>query len=109
MMNLKKHIDLLGYKVEDKVTGFTGVLASVSFDLYGCVQAIVTPTGLDKDGKIMDAHWFDISRLKILGKVPVMTPPDYFFEEGESAEQSLKKAITKGAKGPAAKPPTSRY
>lgn len=32
-----KHIDLLGLKAEDKVTGFKGVITTLSFDLYGCV------------------------------------------------------------------------
>jgi len=51
MTNVKKHLSLLGLKVKDKVTGYTGVVASIGFDLYGCVQAIVNP-GMDKDGKL---------------------------------------------------------
>lgn len=54
MINLKKHLDLLGMRVEDRVTGFRGVVSSVGFDLYGCIQAIVNP-GQDKDGKLMEA------------------------------------------------------
>lgn len=43
-MNLfKKHIDLLGFRVEDRVTGLVGVITSVTFDLYGCIQGLVTP------------------------------------------------------------------
>ena len=60
----EKHLNLLGMKVEDKVTGFKGVVASISFDLYGCVQAIVNP-GADKDGKLMEQCWFDVSRLAL--------------------------------------------
>ena len=70
-------------RVEDKVTGFKGVVASISFDLYGCVQAIVNP-GADKDGKLMEQGWFDVSRLAIIGEDPVMDRPN--FEFGLQAE-----------------------
>lgn len=83
MVNVKKHLSLLGLKVEDKVTGFKGVVATISFDLYGCVQAIVNP-GADKDGKLMDQCWFDVSRLSVLDDIPVMDLPNYEF--GTQAE-----------------------
>ena len=44
-MLIKKHLDLLGHKVKDKVSGFQGVVISMSFDLYGCIQADVRPVG----------------------------------------------------------------
>ena len=91
-MKIKKHLDLLGLKVEDKVTGLSGVITSISFDLYGCVQAVVRPP-IDKDGKIPDCGWYDVGRLKITGKKPVMDVPN--FESGYQAE---------GKKGPEAKP-----
>ena len=47
-MEIKKHLDLLGYEVEDKVSNFKGVVISISFDLYGCVQADVRPKELTK-------------------------------------------------------------
>lgn len=83
MINVKKHMGLLGLRVEDKVTGLKGVVASISFDLYGCVQAIVNP-GVNKSGALGDQAWFDVSRLKILNKKPVMDVPD--FEYGLQAE-----------------------
>ena len=83
MINIKKHIALLGLKVEDKVTGMKGIVASISFDLYGCVQAIVNP-GLDKEGKPRDSLWFDVARLTVLDTKPVMQTPD--FEYGPQAE-----------------------
>ncbi len=94
MVNIKKHMALLGLRVEDRVTGMKGVVASISFDLYGCVQAIVNP-GLGKDGKLSDQIWFDVSRLKVLDKKPVMQVPD--FEYGPQAE---------GLQGAAEKPKT---
>ena len=91
-MNIKKHMNLLGLKVQDKITGFKGVVSSISFDLYGCVQAIVNP-GMDENGKLSDSHYFDVNRLKVISKKPVMGRPD--FDYG---------AIAEGKKGPAEKP-----
>jgi hypothetical protein len=92
-MQIKKHMELLGMRVEDRVTGLKGVVASVSFDLYGCIQAIVNP-GLGKDGKMLDSAWFDVGRLKVLSKTPVMATPNFDF--GPQAD---------GKQGAAEKPP----
>lgn len=83
MTNMEEHIDLLGMKVEDKVTGFKGVVSSISFDLYGCVQAVVAP-GMDKDGKLPEGKWFDVARLTVTSESPVMDRPN--FESGNQAE-----------------------
>jgi hypothetical protein len=82
-MKIKKHLDLLGMKVEDRVTGFSGVVASICFDLYGCIQAAVNP-GIDKDGKPKDSHWFDVNRLKVTSDEPVMNRPN--FDYGPQAD-----------------------
>lgn len=89
-MLIKKHLDLLGYKVKDKVSDFEGVVISMSFDLYGCIQADVRPMGLGKDGKLVGGHWMDVARLKVVSKKPLMDIPN--FEWG---------AIAEGKKGPA--------
>lgn len=94
-MRIKKHMQLMGHRVEDKVTGFRGIVASVCFDLYGCVQACINP-GMDKDGKLQDSHWIDVSRLKVTTDTPVMEVPDFDF--GPVAE---------GKRGPAEKPSPS--
>ena len=91
-INIKKHISILGLPVRDRVTGLKGIAASVTFDLYGCVQAIVQPLA-DKNGKVEESKWFDIARLEVLDKTPVMEVPN--FEVGYVAE---------GKKGPAEKP-----
>ncbi len=77
-MKFKKHLELLGMKVKDRVTGFEGVVASVSFDLYGCIQAIVNP-GLGADGKLQDSQWFDVNRLLVTSEAPVMERPNFDF------------------------------
>ena len=83
MKDIQKHLNLLGKPVKDKVTGKTGVITSISFDLYGCIQAIITPkTG--KDNKDVDLRWYDLCRLKVTSDKRVMILPD--FETGQVAE-----------------------
>lgn len=89
---MNQHLSLLGMRVKDKVTGFTGVVTSIAFDLYGCIQAVINP-GVDKDGKLQDQTWFDVSRLEIVRDNPVIQQPN--FESGRQAE---------GKQGPAEKP-----
>jgi len=71
-----KDLKLLGFKVKDMVTGFKGVVSSIGYDLYGCVQAVVTPEA-DKTGKMEDSRWFDTKRLEITSKKPVMPVPSF--------------------------------
>ncbi len=92
MVKVCEHLNMLGLKVKDRITSFEGVLSSVSFDLYGCIQAIVNP-GIDKDGKMRDSLWFDINRLEVMDETPVMELPN--FDVGPVAE---------GFKGAAEKP-----
>ena len=94
-MDIQKHLNLLGLRVRDRVTGLEGVATAVSFDLYGCIQAIVHP-GRDRDNtKQLGQAWFDIARLEVLDDKPVMERPTYEF---------TPEAITAGKKGPADKP-----
>lgn len=87
-----KALELLGKKVEDKVTGFKGIVSSISFDLYGCIQAAITPQITEKEPEPRSGGWFDIVRLKVLSKKPVIELPDFI-----------------KAAGPAPKPPSTRF
>ena len=89
-MLIKKHLDLLGHKVKDKVSEFQGVVISMSFDLYGCIQADVRPTTVDQDGLIIKGMWLDVSRLTVVSKKPLMEQPDFEWSE-----------VAQGRKGPA--------
>jgi len=89
---VKVHMDLLGKQGRDKVTGAKGVITCVSFDLYGCIQLVLTPR-VKKDGKPEVGTWFDVTRIEITDKKPVMDLPDY--NRGYVAE---------GRKGAAPKP-----
>lgn len=91
-MNIEKHLELLGMEVEDKVTGLRGIVSSVSFDLYGCIQAIITQK-VKEDGTVPDTRWFDVPRLKVINKKPVIDLPNFNIEY-----------VAKGKKGSAEKP-----
>ena len=82
-MKAEQHLELLGLKATDSVTNFKGVITGISFDLYGCIQAVLQPE-VDKDGKVPDGRWFDVTRLNVKSKKPVMTQPN--FEKGYVAE-----------------------
>lgn len=104
MLNIQKHLNLLGLPVKDRVTGFTGIVVSVGFDLFGCVQAVVNP-GLDKDSKIGESMWFDVARLKATSKTPAMPRPEFEF----TTEDEQKASVAEGRKGPAAKPAFNKH
>ncbi len=74
-----KHIEMLGKTASDRVTGFRGVVTSVSFDLYGCIQAALNPP-LDKDGKLVDGRWFDVNRLEVDQAIARAMPVPAFAE-----------------------------
>lgn len=54
---------MLGTRVRDRITGFSGVVTGFVQYISGCNQALVSP-GVDKDGKLMETNWFDIQRLE---------------------------------------------
>jgi len=92
MKAMKKHLKVLGMLGRDKVTGVVGVVTSISFDLFGCIQVVLQPQ-VGENGKCEDGRWFDIGRVGITNAEPVMPTPD--FDQGSVAE---------GKKGPAEKP-----
>ena len=54
---------LLGRKMRDVITGFTGRVVGYVTYLTGCNQALLTPQ-VDKEGKPVEAEWFDEQRLE---------------------------------------------
>jgi len=75
MSNTDKNIGLLGMKAKDKINGLTGIISSISFDLYGCVQVVITPSS--RKGEYIMGTWFDLNRVKIISKKRVMPIPDF--------------------------------
>ena len=86
-------IQLLGSSGKDKVTGFSGVVTSVSFDLYGCICVALAPEV--KDGKLGDSHWFDVQRVEYASDDRVMAVPKF---------ASVAREPKKYTHGPADKP-----
>lgn len=66
---------MLGHKGTDIVSGQTGVVASISFDLYGCVHCALTPPAVEKDAY---TRHYDVQRIKLSDEPPVMAAPDFF-------------------------------
>lgn len=91
-MDIDKHLNNMGYKAQDKITGWKGVVTSVSFDLYGCIQYLVTPEA-DKS-EIKAGFWLDAPRVKLTGQKRVMGLPDF----------ETDYYLSEGKKGPADKP-----
>lgn len=83
---LREQIQILGQSARDRVTGFAGTVTSVSFDLYGCVMAVVTPRVVD--GKRVDGEWFDVKRLEVTG-LRVMDAPSFDGRPGDETGPEL--------------------
>jgi len=77
---MEKHLELLGYKAMDKVTKMEGIITSISFDLFGCIQVILTPAYNSNS----ESQWFDLRRVTVLDYTRVMEYPD--FKQGYIAE-----------------------
>ena len=79
-METNQHIQLLGKTAEDKITRMGGVITSVSFDLYGCLQILITPQQMS-GGKYPDSRWFDVNRIQITDHHRVMPVPDFQYAD----------------------------
>ena len=66
----------LGQKVKDSITGFEGIAIAKAIYLNGCVSYQVKSQTL-KDGKTIEAEWFDEQRLTIRSKAKAGGPQDH--------------------------------
>lgn len=73
---MKEYIEALGREAEDVVTGFSGVVESVMFDICGSVQVILTPPA-SNDPEKSKGRWFDFKRLKFVGVDRVLPLPTF--------------------------------
>lgn len=55
----------LGCKAKDTITGFTGIVTSITEWLNGCRRVGIQPQEL-KDGSIVKEHVFDIEQLEYI-------------------------------------------
>lgn len=58
----------MGAPVVDVVTGFKGIVSAYSKFMTGCDQVAIKTRDLDKDGKIKDSIWVDVTRVRVLGE-----------------------------------------
>lgn len=58
---------MLGRKVKDKITGFSGIVTGVCSYITGCDQYLVAPK-VNKDGTYVKSQWFDENRVMVVGK-----------------------------------------
>lgn len=98
-IKINDHLNLLGHRVTDRVTGMGGIVTSISFDLYGCIQAVLHP-GLKPDGTMGDQLWFDVARLEVHTVEPVMQRPAYEYDDADAKAA----AVAAGNRGAADKP-----
>lgn len=77
MGSVKQHLQLLGTMQKDVVSEIEGMVSSISFDAYGCVQAVLSRKANKKTGEIPDGRWVDVKRLRDLGKDRVMQVPAF--------------------------------
>lgn len=83
---MHKSFELLGRKCRDVISGIEGVVDSICFDLYGCIQGAMRPEGLTDKGELKESRWFDVKRLVPMGDA-VMAVPDFSKPEIGAADK----------------------
>ena len=79
MNQITKNLNLLGYQAVDVITKKKGIITSMSFDVSGCIQALIVPKQNKGEDK---SFWVDTKRLKNISKKPIMTPPNFLIVPG---------------------------
>ncbi len=62
---MTQELSLLGSRVRDRITGFTGVATGRAEYLDRGVRYLISPP-LDKDGKYVEPLWFPANQLDVL-------------------------------------------
>ena len=88
----EQSLSLLGQRGKDRITGASGTITSICFDLYGCVQVSLTPTVEDRERNKDVGYWMDIKRVWVDSLLPpVMQAPDFLLmKSGEEAGPAEK-------------------
>lgn len=56
----------LGDRAKDPITGFSGIVTSVTTFLHGCIRIGISPEKLDKEGKPQEEKYFDQSQVMLV-------------------------------------------
>jgi len=68
---------MLGKRGRDRISGMTGVLSSIGFELCDSHIRIAISPPVDKEGKLFDGRWMSISRIEIVDDTHVMPVPTF--------------------------------
>ena len=60
-----RYLDTLGRQATDSVTGFSGTIIACTEWMNGCLRYGIQPNGVNKDGKPIEADWFDSEQVVI--------------------------------------------
>jgi len=86
-MLVEEALDYLGYEGKDKITGYTGIVTEVRFDLPGCIMVALTPKMKEGDKDLPCGRLLDINRID-KGDVRVMEPPNFVVKKEKPIEYS---------------------
>lgn len=87
-----RYEDILGYAVQDNITGIQGVCTSIVQCLHNVDQVSIQPPS--KDGEAMpEAYSFDLNNVSVLSDLAVIQPVPYTvklrFDLGDSVSDSI--------------------
>jgi hypothetical protein len=85
---MQEQLKLLGCTVRDRITGLTGVVSSIAFEITGQVSAAVNPKYDDKEEKLPTGIWIAVQRLEWTAAKAVMPPPDTWVEITETRKRA---------------------
>ena len=94
MVNENFEIDpLMGKKVKDKVTGFTGLVTGKLEALYGCTQYVITASLKDKTSSADNKAIVDEGRITVLG--PGIRPKEVKAKSGRKGAGAVPSSVGK--------------
>jgi len=64
---MRKEVIKLGMEVKDRISGFQGIVTSITEFIYGCRRLGVAPQMLTGEGKPRDEYVIDEPQLDIVG------------------------------------------
>ena len=64
---------MLGDKVRDQISGFTGIAVAITYWLNGCVRITIAPQKL-ADGRVVDSMTFDQEQVEIIKPAAMSAP-----------------------------------
>jgi len=82
----------LGNRVRDNITGFCGIATARAEWLFGCNRIAIEPQEL-KDGKPIEAQWFDEQRVELIAETKPEISADNSAVSGGPQKDPSKQAV----------------